>query len=260
MIGITSNNLMDLPMEKRFELFRAHGFEAVMIWLGGRDGDDTPEERAKYAVRQGLYIENFHLTADNLNEIWLDDPTGDETIDEMKSEIAVASEYGVKTAVLHLTHGAVVPDISAKGLSRFENLLKFAEEAKVRLAVENVMTGEHPRYVLDNFDSPYLGLCYDSGHDNLWRVADWLSLYSNRLFAMHLHDNFAVKDSHLIPGDGNINWETLLPRLKNSSYKGAIALETKDAADIYRDADKNDYLDKVFLAGRRIAARLPENP
>ena len=88
MIGITSNNFMDLPMEKRFELFRAHGFEAVMIWLGGRDGDDTPEERAKYAVRQGLYIENFHLTADNLNEIWLDDPTGDETIDKMKSEIA----------------------------------------------------------------------------------------------------------------------------------------------------------------------------
>ena len=52
-----------------------------------------------------------------------------------------------------------------------------------------------------NFKSPYVGLCYDVGHDHYWRVQDWLGLFGDRVFALHLHDNFADKDSHFIPFD-----------------------------------------------------------
>lgn len=173
MVGLTSNNLMNLSMAERFDKFKEKGFGSVMIWLGP-DAKESADERATLAERAGLFIENFHLSCDHLNEMWIDCKEGDERISRFKDEIAAASKHGVKTVVCHLTHGDFPPFVSTIGTNRIEDLVKFAENANVKLAFENVITKDHVTYVLENFKSPYVGLCYDVGHDHYWRVQDWL--------------------------------------------------------------------------------------
>ena len=71
MVGLTSNNLMNLSMAERFDKFKEKGFGSVMIWLGP-DAKESADERATLAERAGLFIENFHLSCDHLNEMWID--------------------------------------------------------------------------------------------------------------------------------------------------------------------------------------------
>lgn len=257
MVGLTSNNLMNLSMAERFDKFREKGFGSVMIWLGP-DAKESADERATLAERAGLFIENFHLSCDHLNEMWIDCKEGDERISRFKDEIAAASKHGVKTVVCHLSHGDFPPFVSTIGTNRIEDLVKFAENANVKLAFENVITKDHVTYVLENFKSPYVGLCYDVGHDHYWRVQDWLGLFGDRVFALHLHDNFADKDSHFIPFDGSIDWQYTLPRLAKTSYRGTTTLETKDAAYVY-DASPDKYLEHALSVGNYIDKFLENN-
>lgn len=161
MVGLTSNNLMNLSMAERFDKFKEKGFGSVMIWLGP-DAKESADERATLAERAGLFIENFHLSCDHLNEMWIDCKEGDERISRFKDEIAAASKHGVKTVVCHLTHGDFPPFVSTIGTNRIEDLVKFAENANVKLAFENVITKDHVTYVLENFKSPYVGLAMTS--------------------------------------------------------------------------------------------------
>lgn len=94
--------------------------------------------------------------------------------------------------------------------------------AGVRLAFENLRHPLHLKRVLDTFDSPAVGLCYDSGHHHGWgRETDWLFEYGSRLFALHLHDNDGTRDSHAVPFDGGIDWKALSSRIARTGYAGA---------------------------------------
>lgn len=226
MVGLTSNNLMNLSMAERFDKFKEKGFGSVMIWLGP-DAKESADERATLAERAGLFIENFHLSCDHLNEMWIDCKEGDERISRFKDEIAAASKHGVKTVVCHLTHGDFPPFVSTIGTNRIEDLVKFAENANVKLAFENVITKDHVTYVLENFKSPYVGLCYDVGHDHYWRVQDWLGLFGDRVFALHLHDNFADKDSHFIPLTAASTGNTRCPALRKRVTAARLRLKRR---------------------------------
>ena len=42
---------------------------------------------------------------------------------------------------------------------------------------------------------------------------------------VHLHDNFGVKDNHLVPGDGKINFKPIIDALKRINFSGQIIVE-----------------------------------
>ena len=76
--------------------------------------------------------------------------------------------------------------------------------------------------VLRKFQSPNIGFCYDScHHTNYAPDVDLLSLYGNRLFALHLHDNGGIHNQHQLPFDGSINWNETMNRISLTGYKGA---------------------------------------
>ena len=62
---------------------------------------------------------------------------------------------------------------------------------------------------------------------------DLLTLYGDRLMALHLHDNNGKEDWHALPFAGNINWNDVANKLKKIKYKGAISLEVGNKAFEY---------------------------
>lgn len=79
------------------------------------------------------------------------------------------------------------------------------------------------------------GFCYDVGHANLTSndVLEDLRTLGHRLFALHIHDNDAMKDLHLIPfasrttkKDWTTDWEGFIQGLREIGYKGAVNFET----------------------------------
>ncbi len=254
MIGISSLNGLSLPIDERFARMKAAGFESILLWWGA-DEQNSRATRVAFAKKHGLYIENAHATTDNLNALWSDGDAGDHTLSELKREIADCSRWEIGTLVVHLTNGNEPPSVSGIGISRIEQLIQHAENAKIRLAFENVRKPEHIQYVLDHYTSAYVGLCYDSGHEYLWSPGvDWLKEYGTRVFAIHLHDNTGDKDTHLVPFDGMIDWSHKVKQLAESSYTGTITIESEiHSSNRYDENGFDSYLSYAYESGKKLA-------
>nr|MBQ4320291.1 sugar phosphate isomerase/epimerase [Clostridia bacterium] len=253
MIGITSVNGFHLPFEERFSRIKQAGFGSVMLWFGGEDG--IPRLRKAEIVRDiGLYIENVHSSSDGINDLWLDGDGGEHKLDDLSSQLEDCAVCGVGTMIVHLSKGKNPPPVSSIGFGRIGKLIERAEAAKVRLAFENMRFSEYTVKTLDMFSSPYVGLCWDAGHENCWTGdVDWLKRYSSRVFAIHLHDNNGDGDSHMLPFDGTVFWDMKLTDIAASSYSGNVTVESEFESSGLYDKDGFDaYLTKAYERGLMI--------
>ena len=255
MLGITSVQGSPLPLAQQFAAMKTAGFDAVMLWWGSSNGD-TREKLVNIARDSGLYIENVHAPTEDLNVLWEDNPAGDARLNALIEQVADCTKLGVDTIVMHLTTGSTPPPVSDVGTSRIEKLIRFAEKQKVKLAFENVRTASHVAHVLDRFQSPYAGFCYDSGHENLWTPeTDWLSKYASRLFALHLHDNAGDRDAHMIPFDGTIDWHKKVQLI--GGYTGIITLESQfHTSGLYQIDGFECYLEKAYTKANKIRSMI----
>jgi sugar phosphate isomerase/epimerase len=111
-------------------------------------------------------------------------------------------------------------------LERLKNIIEKAEHFNINIAVENMSRHEYLEIIFSNIESKRLGFCYDSGHHILFNPnIDFLSLYGDKLMALHLHDNDGIDDWHALPFSGKINWKDIVFKLNNLSYNGGVALE-----------------------------------
>lgn len=111
-----------------------------------------------------------------------------------------------------------------------EATCKLAKEAKrlgVKLAFENVgyngasiYTEEEYARALDEID-PVVGYLIDIGHANVnhWDIPALMEKVSDRLIGLHIHDNDGTSDAHLPIGQGNVDWDKVIPAMKKIRCK-----------------------------------------
>ena len=166
-----------------------------------------------------------------------------------KMAIQICAGMGVKTITIHPGSDRFFPEIPLEkhlDLMRraIGELLIEAEKCGVVVCIENSMSrAACPRQVVQlksEFDSPYLGLCYDSGHAHqldaarnlpdsvihkFWQTVgvaepEWDDQALERMLPevvnCHLHDNDGSEDGHRIPGNGTLNWNKVIPLLKRA--------------------------------------------
>ena len=82
--------------------------------------------------------------------------------------------------------------------------------------------------LIDAFGDSSVGACWDFGHAKMM-LADQprqLRMLGKRLKATHVQDNNGKRDAHLIPFvGGNIEWEKIMPCLREIGYEGDFMLE-----------------------------------
>lgn len=173
-----------------------------------------------------------------------------------KMAIRLCHTFGVTSMAFHTGNtfrsifgDYTLDDYYAMLIRSLEELLPDAEKYGVVLALENQWTPlNQSAYLLKavkHFNSPYLGLCYDSGHafliqncknvpemnsvSAIWDdlgipvvcEKDLISQFQPYLINCHLHDNNGLTDQHQPPGTGSIpDWPhimemiTTAPRLQ----------------------------------------------
>lgn len=107
---------------------------------------------------------------------------------------------------------------------------------------------------LSEFGSDSIGFCYDSGHDNVQGTCfKILEKFGHRLLSVHLHDNFG-SDTHMLPYEGNIDWDRFRKIFHGLDYSGNLLLEL--------DINKSQFKDPtIFLAeASKRAERLLQPP
>jgi sugar phosphate isomerase/epimerase len=234
--------------------FRSNDVRAVLhqpiyISEGGRDFTSEAAQWSRHV-------------APNLDLIAAEKSHRIAAMDEVKRAIESAEQVPFTAIVLHLGHKDAAWDEPAieHSLTAIEHLKAFAAPLGVRLLLQNlqneVATPEHLLTILKtgHFDS--VGVCLDIGHLHLAMpasdapqdsgVSPAVELLGSRIAQVHLHDNhgaFAhngalcsnteMKDEHLWPGSGTIDWPTV------SSALATLPAATPGILEIAGDRDES---------------------
>ncbi len=122
-----------------------------------------------------------------------------------------------------------------------------ASRIGMQVAVENVFD-EDPEalhLLLREVDSQDFGVCFDTGHFNLFSKAtmeEWFDALGRRIVELHLHDNEGSADSHLAVGKGTVDFAKLFQFLCRHPAKPArtpvYTIEAHDKGDIETSLDR----------------------
>lgn len=193
------------------------------------------EDDPSYMRKIAQYMADANLKSTACHALWGNGNdcviSGEEAWKKMiakhKKFLDLLGEIGVTTYTYHLgvAHEAKWEDFSSCVRRSVDALMPVCERNHIVLALEN--GGESfdcirkmSEFVSD-YASPYLGMCFDSGHANCYQegIAATLEVMKENIVTCHLHDNYGTFDDHNPPGEGNTNWEELdalldtLPRL-----------------------------------------------
>lgn len=200
---------------EKFSLIKQAGFDYVAASKISQLTDSADGGFLDCAKREKLPIDNVHLTGKDTNLVWFPDKAGDDIIDRYASEMEIAVKAGVPMGIVHVTWGFTTPPFNDIGLKRFERLIKHAEKVGFVICFENSVCLTHLRGVIDNFDSPSVRFCFDTGHHNEFCPdSSVLYDYNSILCATHIDDNDGTHDHHVIPFDGNAKFENSAKGLK----------------------------------------------
>jgi sugar phosphate isomerase/epimerase len=155
-----------------------------------------------------------------------------DAMDEVKRALETAEYIHFKNLVVHLGERHDTWSLRAQehALTALEHLDAFARPLGVRLLAENILNDPTtPEHLIEIFSLGHLtriGVCLDVGHAHITvGVADAISTFGSRIGSVHVHDNHAVRDEHLWPGDGTIDWPKTVSALNALPEPPACVLE-----------------------------------
>ena len=222
--------------------------EHIVMISDAEDPDALAEETRVAAEEAGVAIPQVHLLI-SANVATADDEARERDIATVKRQISLSGQIGIGVGVIH--PGSDRPVTFAEELAererRVESFRALADHAAsfdFALAIENTtdaMRGSRSangqrRYgaaiedlhtLIDAIDRPNVGICLDVGHSNVqgYEMAEAVRQCGARLIATHIQDNDGLRDQHLGPTRGTIDWSAGVAALIEVGYEGLFNLE-----------------------------------
>jgi sugar phosphate isomerase/epimerase len=147
-----------------------------------------------------------------------------------------AALAGVECLVIHPGRRCPEAEIPARRdrlYASLETLIPAAQRAGVHLALENMLPAHvgsrsaDIRSIVDHFESPWLGVCFDTGHAHVndEGVDAAFATLRDRIISFHLADNDGHKDQHSQPPYGTIDWSTFVPAFRAIGFARPVTVE-----------------------------------
>ena len=120
--------------------------------------------------------------------------------------------------------------------------VKAAKKHGVKIAMETLFEDRAPKgkrarftsYVnelddiVSKFGDPIVGICWDFGHARVSHGDEQfeeMRKVGDKIIATHVHDNHWSADMHLLPFEGDTDWNEGMKTLKEIGYNGALTFE-----------------------------------
>jgi sugar phosphate isomerase/epimerase len=241
-----------IPVSEQLALIKKNGFSAVFCM----SGHHAINEITDICAREGITIESCHAPFDHINDIWYDTEDGERMLDELLAAVNECRDYGIPVLVVHLSSGETPPRVCDLGISRFGRLMTHADACGVTVAFENQRMLGNISVAMESF--PTAAFCWDCGHESCFTDGRWdfMSLFGDRLCAIHIHDNRATHnaDDLRLPFDGEIDFDSVTERLARFGYAKAFMLEVfVGKNEAYRDMGPEAYYARAAAVARHLA-------
>jgi sugar phosphate isomerase/epimerase len=226
-ISISTCFEYSIPIEEQIPLISEAGFSHISLGQNRSHFDYQSLESRRKIVK---LMKEYSLQVDTIHG-----PQADKTsAAELRTLAESADELQAPVVVLHggpFEFGAEELKRRIKDLERLcEEIDIISQHTGVKFALENVLPGpstELVRRTLLETNSPNIGFCYDSSHDQIGgpNPFELLKELKDKLIAVHLSDRIKEFVDHVIPGEGFIDWNGLCTILKDLRIHFPLLLE-----------------------------------
>ncbi len=233
---------MDVPLD---------GIMNANYMLAGDDWQQQVERLANEAAKLGVTFPQCHLPYTKGPGPETDpkfaNPGHREYFDEcMRRSYLAASMLGVKYATAHpLSDTAMLCDMEHQlkiNREYYDSYVELGIAHGVGTAFENMRCNSPQwtwpyRYgchvddlitLIDSYNDSMVGACWDTGHANAQKQNQRLSInrLGHRLRNLHINDNdYGMRDEHLIPFLGTVDWEDFVEGLVDINFQGVLNYE-----------------------------------
>ena len=248
--------LNGINIKDQIKYFKKFGISRTFI------GSENPDfEMAMQLFKEnGVICETLHAPFNKINDMWNEDEAAArQMIDRLKDSVDKCEKYCIPISIVHLSSGRPMPAINERGIGRFEEVFDYANKKGVKLALENQRYKENISFFMEKYKTP--GFCWDNGHEYCFsKGIKFMELLGDRLCALHIHDNRCETDTddHLLPFDGNIDFEEVAKAIAKSDYNGTVMLEVSrfpsiDGKKIYEDISDGEYVKRAVDSAKKLA-------
>jgi len=155
-----------------------------------------------------------------------------DAMDEIKRALEIAEQIPFRFLVQHL--GTPNESFDERkfeaAMTSIEHLRAFAKPLGVRILLENIpnelSTADRLVEMIRSAHFDDVGVCFDFGHAHMMStVREGFEILRNQICSTHVHDNDKMKDSHLWPGQGTIDWKEAMELLRSAPQTPPLLLE-----------------------------------
>lgn len=216
------------------------------------------EEIKKEIDKYDISVKAIHMPMDDVDISSLEEYDRMKSVREIEKTIMTALELKADLIVVH--PGGKCSSIEdrkkrmTKCIDSLSEIVDFSGKWGIKIALENTLPGRlgdnwsEISEILEKVPSDYLGVCLDTGHYLINQgITEKLILeleyepinWEKKLIHMHIHDNNAKKDLHILPFEGSFPWDELFSYLKNIKYQHLLVIESTEQVYV------EDYLKKI---------------
>ena len=240
--GISTLVDLSLPIDELSRLIAAAGFTHISLCHDVKHaGYHKPKQREhlrKLWDGLGIGLNYIHPPLECYHDLTsLDGQVRRGTVEMMKLTIDATADLGGEAITIHMANDYDLPieELPARveqGLESLHELGDYAREHKVVICIENLplVFAFGPlclEVIRRTADQPEFKVCLDSCHATMGQKEP-LKLVRElapRVLATHFSDTMGEDDSHLIPGEGNVDFPGIMRELGQGGFNGVIDLE-----------------------------------
>lgn len=223
--------------------------EAGFSYADYNFGSDFKSRSGVYGADYKSYFEEIKHAVDKIGirlvqaHSPMGQPFGEESekfIEDTIRCVDACGYWGIPNLVVHsgYANGLSVEETFLKNKEFFSPILLQAEKYGVNILVENfnkrceggifwIDKATELLELIEYIDHPLFHAVWDAGHANLQEMPQdkELEILGSHVLALHIHDNFGDKDTHLLPFLGTMNMDAVMNGLKRIGYNGYFTFE-----------------------------------
>lgn len=207
----------------------------------------------------GLRYETLHAPFDGINAIWKDNDDGDRMLKQLLDGVDKCCMVNAPILVVHLSSGIFPPSTTDIGRGRFAKLVEYAMQKDIKIAFENQRKLFNLAWAMETFGPETgVGFCWDCGHEGCFTPGkQFMPLFGDRLICTHIHDNpgFFNDDRHMLPFDGNLDFNRIAGQLREYRWQGSLMLEVsaKNHAEYAEKYSPEEFLRRAAASVKRLS-------
>ena len=169
------------------------------------------------------------------------------TIEIHKTIIEKATEIGITTFILHPSAEPISDTERQERMSRSKQslhiLAEFAHRRGAVIAVENLprtCLGKNKEEMLELLSAnDGLRACFDTNHLLSGCPVEFIKALGDKMITTHISDYDFINERHWLPGEGCLDWQSIINALREINYNGPWLYELGFEAPNTIDRPKN---------------------